>query len=216
MKKYLKNIIYFTLSPILKMVNIVYNSKTHEKVVLLLNYIYTLWIQYDFNSIGEGSLVFSSIYLKGGKHITIGNHTIINKNAVITAWEKYYEQKLSPQIIIGNNCKFGEYLHLTCSNKITIGDNLLTGRWVTITDNSHGKLSEKSLIEAPAVREIYSKGPIIIGNNVWIGDKATILPGVRIGNGVVIAANSVVTKDVPENSLAAGNPAKIIKITTKN
>lgn len=63
----------------------------------------------------------------------------------------------------------------------------------------------------PTQRPVYSKGPVIIGNNVWIGDKATILPNVSIGNGAIIAANSVVTKDVPEYCIVAGNPAKIIK-----
>ena len=62
----------------------------------------------------------------------------------------------------------------------------------------------------PTQRPVYSKGPVIIGNNVWIGDKATILPNVSIGNGAIIAANSVVTKDVPEYCIVAGNPAKII------
>jgi acetyltransferase-like isoleucine patch superfamily enzyme len=64
---------------------------------------------------------------------------------------------------------------------------------------------------APIKRSLFSKGPVIIGDNVWIGDKATILPGVSIGNGAVIAANAVVTKDVPAYSVAAGNPARIIK-----
>lgn len=63
----------------------------------------------------------------------------------------------------------------------------------------------------PTQRPIYSKGPVVIGDNVWIGDKATILPNVSIGKGAIIAANSVVTKDVPEYSVFAGNPAKIIK-----
>ena len=56
-----------------------------------------------------------------------------------------------------------------------------------------------------------SKGPVIIGDNVWIGDKATILGGVTIGESVIIAANSVVTKDVPPYSVVAGIPAKVIK-----
>ena len=56
-----------------------------------------------------------------------------------------------------------------------------------------------------------SKGDVIIGKNVWIGDKVTILPNVKIGDGVVIGANSVVTKDIPPCSVVAGNPAKIIK-----
>ena len=58
---------------------------------------------------------------------------------------------------------------------------------------------------------IVSKGPVVIGDNVWIGDKVTVLPGVTIGDGAVIAANAVVTKDVPAYSVVAGNPAKIIK-----
>lgn len=60
-------------------------------------------------------------------------------------------------------------------------------------------------------RPLYSRGPVIIGDNVWIGDKATILPGVTVGEGAVIAANAVITKDVPAFSMVAGNPAIIIK-----
>ena len=65
------------------------------------------------------------------------------------------------------------------------------------------------------MRFVTSKGPVIIGNNVWIGDKATVLPNVTIGDGAVIAANAVVTKDVPPYSIVAGNPAKVIKQTKK-
>ena len=92
-----------------------------------------------------------------------------------------------------------------------IGKNLLTGRWVTITDNSHGNTDYESLVSPPSQRTIVSKGDVTIGDNVWIGDKATILPGVTIGDGVVVAANSVVTKDVPAYCVVAGNPAKIVK-----
>ena len=87
----------------------------------------------------------------------------------------------------------------------------MTGRWVTITDNGHGKTDFDNLKIQPDKRKLYTKGPVVIGNNVWMGDKVTILPGVTIGNGSVIAANSVVTKDIPSFSVAAGNPAKIIK-----
>ena len=64
----------------------------------------------------------------------------------------------------------------------------------------------------PLKREIFSKGPIRIGDNVWIGDEVTILSGVNIGNNSVIAANSVVTKDVPDDCYALGTPAEIKKI----
>ena len=64
----------------------------------------------------------------------------------------------------------------------------------------------------PIERKLFSKGPIVIGNHVWIGDKVTILSGVTIGNNSVIAANSVITKDVPPFSVVAGNPGKVIKV----
>ena len=67
----------------------------------------------------------------------------------------------------------------------------------------------------PLRRPIISKGPVSIGKNVWIGDKATILPNVSIGDGAIIAANAVITKDVPPYSVAGGNPAKIIRVITK-
>lgn len=87
---------------------------------------------------------------------------------------------------------------------------------MTITDNSHGNTDIDNLKLKPIDRKIFSKGPVIIGNNVWIGDKATILPNVTIGDGAVIAANAVVTKDVPAYCVAAGNPAKIIKKANSN
>jgi acetyltransferase-like isoleucine patch superfamily enzyme len=82
---------------------------------------------------------------------------------------------------------------------------------VTITDNSHGSSDEIYQGVPPVKRKLYTKGPVEIGNNVWIGDKATILPGVTIGDNCIVAANAVVTKSIPENSIVAGNPAKVIK-----
>lgn len=109
------------------------------------------------------------------------------------------------KLIIGDCCNFGEYNHLTAFKSIKIGNGVLTGRWVTISDNSHGETSLEHLKIPPAKRLIYSKGEIIIEDNVWIGDKATILVGVKIGE------NSVVTKDIPPYSVVVGNPVRIIK-----
>lgn len=64
---------------------------------------------------------------------------------------------------------------------------------------------------APNQRPLYSKGAVHIGNNVWIGQNACIMPGVTIADGAIIAANSVVTHDIPAYSVAAGAPAKVIK-----
>lgn len=156
--------------------------------------------------------ICGDITLIGESYIQVGDYTRIERGCILTAWDKTPDgEKHSPTIKIGKECSFGEYNHITSTNNIQIGDNVLTGRWVTITDNSHGDTTYESLLQSPIMRPVISKGPIVIGDNVWIGDKATILPGVTIGDGAVIAANAVVTKDVPAYSVVGGNPATIIK-----
>lgn len=155
-------------------------------------------------------------FTKGEKYFSIDKYTSFGKMAVLTAWDEYADESFTPEVKIGEHCNFGDYLHLTCINKIVIGDNVLTGRWVTISDNGHGETDYYNLQISPAKRKLSCKGPVEIGNNVWIGDKATILSGVRIGEGSVIAANAVVSKDIPAYSVAAGNPAQIIKTNHRN
>lgn len=156
----------------------------------------------------------------GERYIHIKDNTYFGTHLFLTVWDSFAYvdtnhkkniQTFSPEITIGESCYFGAYNHITCINKIQIGNNCLTGKWVTITDNNHGELSSNDIDINPIQRKLTSKGPVIIGNNVWIGDKATILSGVTIGDGTIVAANSVVTKDVPAYSIAAGNPAKVIK-----
>lgn len=152
-------------------------------------------------------------FIQGDKsNISIGQGTGFGKFAVLTAWNDYYGQKYSPKIEIGSNCYFGDYINISRINSIKIGNNVLTGKWVTIVDNNHGKTKYDELHIAPMLRKLSVKGSTIIEDNVWIGDKATVLSGVTIGECSIIAANSVVTKDIPKFSVAAGNPAKIIKI----
>lgn len=149
--------------------------------------------------------------LRGEKSFKIGDNTVFQRYSILTAFRRYGSDQHTPEVSIGEGCNFGDYLHLSCINKISIGKRVLTGRWVTINDNSHGLVDGKSLITPPLLRPLVSKGPIIIEDNVWIGDKATILGGVTIGEGSVIGANSVVTHDIPPYSVAAGMPAKVIK-----
>ena len=151
--------------------------------------------------------------------ISIGKGSGFGDWLYLTAWDSFHcvidgretEQHFTPSLIIGDDCHFGAFNHITCINSIHIGDRLLTGKWVTITDNNHGDTSGDTLRVSPIMRPLVSKGPVVIGNDVWIGDKATILPGVTIGDGAVIAANSVIVKDVPAYSVVAGNPAKVVK-----
>lgn len=173
----------------------------------------------EFRSCGK-NVTFGEVgKINGPQYISIGDNVYFDNWIYLTAWDCYSciekgqecVQHFTPQLIIGDNCRFGAFNHITAINKIIIGNGVLTGKWVTITDNSHGKFDQCQAKVMPVQRPLFSKGTIIIGENVWIGDKATILPGVIIGDGVVVAANTVVTKNIPAFSMVAGNPAKIIK-----
>ena len=170
---------------------------------------YSWCIGRKFASCADGVRLMGFRRLQGAQYMQIGANTKIGAEATLTVWPvKDYPH---PTISIGKQCNIGEFCHITSINNITIGNNVLTGRWVTIADNSHGLTDISSLQVPPLKRKLMSKGPVIIDDDVWIGDKATILPNVHVGKGSVIAANSTVTKDVPAYSVVAGNPAKIIK-----
>ena len=175
--------------------------------------LYTMWIRNFIGKIGENSSIAYPCSLQGGgqKRISIGDHTCIQSHSIFGCWEKYGEQLFSPSIVIGNHCCIGEYNHITACNRITIGDGLLTGRYVYIGDNAHGELSWEEAEIPPIKRRLVSKGKVKIGNNVWIGDKVSIFGGVTIGDNVIVAANAVVTRDVPSNCIVAGVPARIVK-----
>lgn len=114
----------------------------------------------------------------------------------------------------GSHIEVGEnfYANVNCImldvGKITIGDNVLFGPNVSIYTAGHP-------IHPESRNSGYEYGiPVTIGSNVWIGGSCVILPGVSIGNNVVIGAGSVVTKDIPDNVCAAGNPCGIIREIT--
>ena len=169
------------------------------------------WLSYEFKEAGKGLTFMGIGDLRGAEYIRIGDHSGFGPGLFLTAWDEYEGRECTPNIEIGCNCNFGAWNHITAINKIQIGDGCMTGKWVTITDNAHGDMSEGMLEMMPVTRPLVSKGPVVIGRNVWIGDKATILPGVVIGDGAIVAANAVVTSDVPARSIVAGVTARVVR-----
>lgn len=191
----------------------IYPYSLSQRLRAIGDVLYTMWIRNFIGHVGYHTRINYPCSLSGGgqKQISIGKNTFIQGHCILGCWEKYGEQTYTPSITIGDHCNIGEYNHLTACNKIKIGNGLLTGRYVYIGDNAHGSLSWEEAPIPPADRQLCSKGEIAIGNNVWIGDKVTILGGVTIGDNVIIGANSVVIHDVPSHCVVAGMPAKVVK-----
>lgn len=131
----------------------------------------------------------SKIIVRGNYSFYCGADILLKENAVLSLGNSW------------TNCG----CQIRCGNKIQIGDGCAFGRNVSILD------SDFHLIFDDNKQIINSSKPIIIGNNVWIGQNAIILKGVTIGSNSIISAGSIVTKNVPPNTIVAGNPAKIVK-----
>ena len=173
--------------------------------------IYSHWIQHEFGKVDKGVYIGKMYLLKGAKYISLDKNVCIGERCIIEVYDSYQDQRFTPILTIGANSHLGDDGHITCINKIQIGNNVLMGRKVFITDNAHGASDRVLLDIPPQKRPLISKGPVIIEDNVWIGEMVCIMPGIRIGKGSIIGANAVVTKDVPSYCVAGGNPAKVIK-----
>lgn len=174
----------------------------------------------DMSVIGERSLYYGDAVVhnqqKDKSKISIGCDTHIRGQLLIF--------KYGGSIVIGNNCYVGDGSRIWSGDSVVIGNNVLISHNVGIVDtNAH----EVDHIErSTRYRELIKNGPweekgsietkpIIIEDDAWISFDAIILKGVRIGNGAIVAAGAVVTKDVPDWTLVAGNPAEIKKRLNK-
>ena len=109
-------------------------------------------------------------------------------------------------ISIGREVRLNRGATICAYTEVSIGDYSMVGEFVSIRDANHG-IARGELVRS----QPHDAKPIRIGSDVWVGRGACILPGVTIGDGAIIGANSIVTKDVPANCIAAGIPAKVIR-----
>lgn len=204
MKKFLKKCFFAVAS-------LVYNPTVLMFFENLSNKLH--WYAYakQLGSLGEASNVGSGLQIRGMKYIHIGHRFTAGKGLTLQAWDNYGEETFSPHLTIGDDVMLTDFVQISCADSVKIGNRVLVGQSVYISDNSHGGTDKASLTKPPVDRPLTVKGPVIIEDDVWIGRCATILSGVHIGKGAVIAAGAVVNKDVPAYSVAAGVPARIIK-----
>ena len=163
----------------------------------------------------SGCAVHHSCRVYGHNHIFIGQRFVARRGLWLEAITSYSGQIYSPQLTIGDDFCISENSHLACCSRLSIGNSVLVGSGVLITDHNHGIYSANPIFasspsDAPASRAL-SVLPVSIGDNVFIGDGTRILPGSIIEDGAIIGSNSVVTGFVPRNSIFAGAPARLLK-----
>lgn len=165
----------------------------------------------QFGHLGRNDILPVQLTLINPQYISIGDNFKADDRFRLEAWDNYAGQTFSPEIKIGDNVSLGTDVHIGCINQVFIGNGVLMGSRIYITDHSHGDTTADTLKLPPVQRPLVSKGPVVIEDNVWIGDGVCIMPGVRVGANAVIGANAVVTKNLPANTVAAGVPARVIK-----
>jgi acetyltransferase-like isoleucine patch superfamily enzyme len=148
----------------------------------------------------------NKFYIKRGADFQVGLNAKVNFGYRVKFGQDVTAHFMG-NVKLGNHLYFNRSCYLAVHHSLTIGDNCMFGEMVSIHDEDH----VFGPGEIPYGRRGYSTAPIVIGNNVWVGAKATILKGVTIGDNAIIAANAVVTKDVPANAIVGGIPAKLIR-----
>lgn len=113
-----------------------------------------------------------------------------------------------PRLVIGDGSSFGDYFHAGAANRIVIGRNVLGASGILILDHNHGNPRDDVSVDEvldPKTRVLTSRGPVIVGDNVWIGEGVIILAGSHIGDGAIVAARTVVRGCVPARSVYSGD-----------
>lgn len=162
-----------------------------------------------FRSFGRGSMIrFPHVALMNEGHIEIGQDTMIGQHITLSAGTIPGQQGMPDCVVkIGDRCLIGQGSGIVGHLSIEIGDDVMTGHLVYITDQNHG-FDDVTL---PIRAQWGTNRAVRIGPGSWIGHGSVILPGTNIGRNVVIGANSVVRGDIPDYSIAAGVPAKVVR-----
>lgn len=171
--------------------------------------------------VGKGSRIYHKNKISVGKTLNIGHNVFINALSVsgISVGDNFtlkdnciidctgVLRDLGLGLKVGDNVGMSENCFIQVRGEVIIGNNVIFGPGVSVFSENHNFDNlDESIVSQGEIR----KG-VKINDNVWLGTKATILDGVTIGSGSIVAANSVVTKDVPSNCIVGGIPAKLIK-----
>lgn len=160
-----------------------------------------------FASFGYGSIIdYPYLQIKGLDKVSIGENSVILSGARICVFGEGNEFAIE----IGDECYicYGVTILGVAGRKIKIGNNVLFASNIFITNECHGMNPES---QVPYMSQPLTGLDVEIGDGCWLGEKVCVLPGVKIGKKCIIGAGSVVTKSIPDYSIAVGNPARVVK-----
>lgn len=161
-------------------------------------------IKREFYHYGKKSNIQFPFRLTNPRSISIGKECFVGRGS----WFEAIGEGTEPKIVIGNNVSFSGGCTITASKRVEIEDGSLIAKNVHISDHSH---SYSDITRNIKDQGITPADPVLIRKGSWLGQGVVVCPGVSIGKNSVIGANSVVTRSIPDNSVAVGSPAKVIK-----
>lgn len=138
------------------------------------------------------------LYIEGKGRMECKGRMILNDDVMLFT---------KGELILGDDFGINSYSRIVAHEKIEIGSNVTIGQMVGILDHDH----KYEITDDKMHLDGYTTAPIKIGNNVWIGDKSSVLKGVTVGDNVVVGANTLINKNVPSNCVIGGIPFKILK-----
>ena len=187
-------------------------SRLVYRIGSMVSRVYSLLIKREFDRL-EGATIWWNVKLDNVSHMSVGRGVTVRSGSWLYAVvSDQCGHKLNPRIEIQDGVYLGHRLHLTAVDRVTIEVGAMIADGVYISDNIHDYHDVNVPIQRQAV---VSKGPLSIGAGAFVGEGARIVGPVRVGRNSVVGANAVVTKDIPDFSVAVGIPATVIRTYDK-
>jgi acetyltransferase-like isoleucine patch superfamily enzyme len=177
-------------------------ADAHTLYRLVRDRAFSLAVRSSFESFGGRSRISLPAQLEGTHRIALGGHVYLGPGCWLLTHEP------GGRLQVGDGTSIAGYCVLSAATSIRIGRKVLFARNVYIADHRHGfERADVPVIEQP----IADTRPIVVEDGAWLGQNVVILPGVTVGRGAVVGANSVVREDVPPRCIAVGSPARVVR-----